>query len=126
MIVGIGVDVCSVERWESMIQRRPGVVARLLHPGEAARNPTSQAARFAAKEALAKALGAPLGLGWLDAEVTVAPSGEPAITVRGSVAARAAQLGVTSIHLSLSHDAGLAMAFVVCEGPGPDSPRRGG
>ena len=62
----------------------------------------------------------------IEAEAAVSPGGEPAITGRGGVAGRAAQLGVTSIHLSLSHDAGLAMAFVVCEGPGPDSPRRGG
>ena len=115
MIVGIGIDVCSVDRWEAMVARRPAVVARLLTPAEAARNSTSQAARFAAKEALAKALGAPLGLSWLDAEVVSAESGEPALEIRGTVAARAADLGVTRIHLSLSHDAGLAMAYVICE-----------
>jgi holo-[acyl-carrier protein] synthase len=97
VIVGIGVDLCSVERWEAMVARRPAVVARLLTPAEAAKNPTSQAARFAAKEALAKALGAPMGLAWLDAEVVT-------------------ELGVTRVHLSISHDAGLAIAYVVCEG----------
>ncbi len=115
MIVGIGVDVCSVERWEAMVSRRPAVVARLLTPAEAARNSTSQAARFAAKEALAKALGAPLGLSWLDAEVVTGAAGEPVLEIRGTVAARAAELGVTKVHLSLSHDAGLAVAYVVCE-----------
>ncbi len=122
MIVGTGVDICSVARWQAMVARRPGVVDRLLTPAEAARPATSQAARFAAKEALAKALGAPRGLGWLDAEVVVADSGEPSFVVRGTVAARAAALGVTRIHLSLSHDAGLAVAYVVCEAT--DVPRR--
>lgn len=115
MIVGIGIDVCSVDRWESMVSRRPAVVERLLTPAEAAKNPTSQAARFAAKEALAKALGAPLGLSWLDAEVVTGTAGEPVLEIRGTVAARARELGVTKVHLSLSHDAGLAVAYVVCE-----------
>ncbi len=116
MIVGIGVDLCSVERWEAMVARRPAVVARLLTPAEAAKNPASQAARFAAKEALAKALGAPMGLAWLDAEVVTGRAGEPVFELRGTVAARAAELGVTRVHLSISHDAGLAIAYVVCEG----------
>lgn len=75
----------------------------------------SQAARFAAKEALAKALRIERGLGWHDAEVIVDEFGRPSFVISGSVADRAAALGVTSIHLSLSHDAGIATAFVVCE-----------
>ena len=69
MIVGIGVDVCSVERFSAMAARRPGVVSKLLTPAEAELPVHSQAARFAAKEALAKALGSPGGLSWQDAEV---------------------------------------------------------
>ncbi len=116
MIVGIGVDVCEIARWQAMVERRPNAVGRLLTPAEAALGSASQAARFAAKEALAKALGAPAGLGWHDAEVVVDETSRPSLVVRGTVAARAAELGVTGFHLSLSHDGGLAVAMVVAEG----------
>ena len=80
----------------------------------------SLAARFAAKEALAKALGAPRGLLWTDAEVVVGTGGRPHLEVSGTVAAAAARLGVTHWHISLSHDAGIASAVVIAEGaPGP-------
>ncbi|WP_203569104.1 holo-ACP synthase [Aestuariimicrobium ganziense] len=116
MIVGIGMDVCSVERYERMVERHPGVVARLLNPSERQVPIASQAARFAAKEALAKALGAPAGMVWLDSEVVRAGHGQPSFELRGTVAARADELGITRVHLSISHDAGLACAYVVCEG----------
>ncbi len=95
---------------------RRGMVERLFTPAEATRPPASLAARFAAKEALAKALGAPGNLEWHDAEVVSESSGRPRFTLRGTVAARAAELGATSVHLSLSHDAGIASAVVVLEG----------
>ena len=66
-------------------------------------------------EPLAKALGAPSGMSWLDAEVVTDPTGRPSFAISGTVAARAAELGVASIHVSLSHDAGIASAVVVCE-----------
>lgn len=122
MIVGVGVDICQVSRLAAMIERRPGLVDRLFtaqeahQPSGGLRNHASLAARFAAKEALAKALGAPAGLSWQDAEVLTETEGQPVIVVRGTVAARAAELGVTDIRLSISHDGGLAAAFVVCEG----------
>ncbi len=75
----------------------------------------SQAARYAAKEALAKALRIERGLGWHDAEVVFDEFGRPSFVIKGSVQARADALGVTRIHVSLSHDAGIATAFVVCE-----------
>ena len=71
--------------------------------------------RFAAKEALAKALGAPVGLAWHDAEIVSEESGRPVLEMRGSVLARADELGVASVHVSLSHDAGIASAVVVLE-----------
>jgi len=116
VIVGVGIDVCDVERFGQTIERRPGLVARLFTPAEAGRPVASLAARFAAKEALAKALGAPQGMSWQDAEVVTDASGRPTFVVRGTVAALAAAAGVTSIHVSLSHDAGIASAVVVCEG----------
>lgn len=122
MIVGIGVDICQVDRLESMLERHPGLQERLFTAAEACtpdgkpRSVESLAARFAAKEALAKALAAPEGLSWRDAEIVTSANGQPEFAVRGTVAARATELGVGAIRLSLSHDGGLATAFVICEG----------
>ncbi|MFM9614669.1 holo-ACP synthase [Streptomyces niveiscabiei] len=121
-IIGVGIDVAEIERFAASLHRTPALAARLfldselLLPGGERRGPASLAARFAAKEALAKALGAPGGLLWTDAEVYVEPSGRPRLRVTGSVAARAAELGVTGWHVSLSHDAGVASAVVIAEG----------
>ena len=84
-------------------------------PSGVPRTGESLAARFAAKEALAKALGAPGDLHWHDAEVTVGEHGRPHLEVRGTVARRAAELGVTAWHVSLSHDGGIASAVVIAE-----------
>jgi len=115
VIVGVGIDVCDVERFATSVRRRPGLVDRLFTPAEADRPIASQAARFAAKEALAKALGGPSGLVWTDAEIVTDADGKPSFAISGTVAARAATLGVATIHVSLSHDAGIASAVVVCE-----------
>lgn len=115
MIVGVGIDVVDVERFELSLERTPGLAARLFTPAEADRPVASLAARFAAKEALAKALGAPVGMAWHDAEVVSEDSGRPVLEMRGSVLARATELGVASVHVSLSHDAGIASAVVVLE-----------
>jgi holo-[acyl-carrier protein] synthase len=114
-IVGVGIDVVDIERFMASLERTPGLRARLFTPAEAALPPASLAARFAAKEALVKALQAPAGLAWHDAEVESENSGRPVLTLRGTVLARANDLGVGSIHLSLSHDAGIASAVVVLE-----------
>ena len=116
MILGVGVDVCDVARFESSLRRTPELRERLFTPGERSLPPHSLAARFAAKEALAKALGAPTGLGWHDAEVVSERSGRPTLVLRGTVLAVADGLGVGRAHVSLSHDAGIATAFVVLEG----------
>jgi holo-[acyl-carrier protein] synthase len=115
VIIGVGIDVCDVDRFALTIARRPGLVQRLFTPHEAERPIASQAARFAAKEALAKALGAPAGLVWLDAEVITDDDGKPSFKIIGTVAERAWLLGVATIHVSLSHDAGIASAVVICE-----------
>ncbi len=116
MIIGIGVDVCDLERFQTAVARTPAMLETLLTPTERDLPTASRAARFAAKEALAKALGAPEGLSWQDAEVVRAAGGQPRLELRGSVAAAADRLGVRHAHLSISHDAGLATAFVVLEG----------
>ncbi|MBF4162913.1 holo-ACP synthase [Nocardioides acrostichi] len=114
-VIGVGIDVCDIERFGVSLDRTPGLRGRLFTPDEAGRPLASLAARFAAKEALAKALGAPVGMAWHDAEVVSESSGRPRFEVHGTVAARAAELGVAHVHLSLSHDAGIASAMVVLE-----------
>lgn len=122
MIIGVGIDVASIDRFAESLARTPGLRERLftaaeqLQPSGRERSAASLAARFAAKEALAKALGAPGGLEWHDAEVRSEPSGRPTLHVSGTIAARAAELGVRTWHLSLSHDAGVASAVVIAEG----------
>lgn len=116
MIVGVGIDVVEIERFTDTLRRSPGVVERLFLPSEAGLAPGSLAGRFAAKEALAKALGAPAGLHWVDVETYCEDSGRPRLAMRGTVLARAEQLGVTSAHVSISHDGGIASSVVVLEG----------
>jgi holo-[acyl-carrier protein] synthase len=114
-VLGVGIDVVDIARFGETLERTPAIRTRLFTAAEQERPLASLAARFAAKEALAKALGAPTGMRWLDAEVVNAPSGDPRLEMRGSVLARADALGVTSVHVSLSHDAGIASAVVVLE-----------
>ncbi|MGW0859845.1 holo-ACP synthase [Streptomyces sp. NPDC002690] len=122
MIIGVGIDVAEIARFDAALERTPQMAERLflaqelLLPGGERRGIASLAARFAAKEAVAKALGAPGGLLWTDCEVWVEDSGQPRLRVTGTVAARAEALGVRNWHLSLSHDAGVASAMVVAEG----------
>lgn len=115
-VLGIGVDVVDVARFEATLLRTPSLRARLFTAGEADLPPRSLAARFAAKEAVAKALGAPGDLHWHDAEVVREESGRPRLLLRGTVLACADALGVTEVHLSLSHDGGVATAMVVLDG----------
>ncbi|MGH3330964.1 MAG: holo-ACP synthase [Nocardioidaceae bacterium] len=123
MIVGVGIDVVDISRFELSLQRTPSLRERLFTPQERDRPLASLAARFAAKEALAKALGAPTGMHWLDAEVVSESTGNPQFEIRGTVLARANDLGVQTVHLSLSHDAGIASAVVILEGGAGGSPR---
>ncbi|MER7044434.1 holo-ACP synthase [Streptomyces jumonjinensis] len=122
MIIGVGIDVAEIDRFAASLRRTPQMADRLfleremLLPSGERRGYASLAARFAAKEAVAKALGAPAGLHWTDAEVYVEESGRPRLRVHGTVAARAEALGVRSWHISLSHDAGVASAVVIAEG----------
>jgi holo-[acyl-carrier protein] synthase len=115
VIVGVGVDVCGIDRFESSLRRTPALAERLFTPGERILPVASLAARFAAKEALAKALGAPPGLEWHDAEVVREDSGRPVLLLTGTVQEAARRLGAATAHVSLSHDAGVATAFVVLE-----------
>ena len=121
MIVGIGIDVVPVERFAQSLNRTPSMAGRLFTEAEQhtssghPRSAESLAARFAAKEALAKALGAPGGMVWTDAEVLSDDAGRPSLRVIGTVAAQANRLGVNRWHVSLSHDGGIASAVVIAE-----------
>lgn len=114
-VLGVGIDVCDLARFEESLERTPRLRSRLFTEAEATKPMASLAARFAAKEALAKALGAPQGMEWHDAEVISEASGQPRFELRGTVLEQARKLGVATVHLSLSHDAGIASAMVVLE-----------
>ena len=116
MIVGVGIDVVDIARFQASLERTPGLLERVFTERERGLQIASLAARFAAKEAVGKALGNPGDLRWQDAEVCSEPNGRPYLVVTGTVAERAAELGVLHWHLSLSHDAGIASAMVVAEG----------
>ena len=114
-IVGVGIDVVDVARFLATLERAPGLLDRLFTEPERGMPPASLAARFATKEALAKALGAPGNLRWHDATVHRVLGGPPELEITGTVAARAVELGVARFHISISHDAGIASAMVVAE-----------
>jgi holo-[acyl-carrier protein] synthase len=116
VIVGLGIDIVDVERFAASMARTPRLAERLFRPSErAVERPERLAARFAAKEAIAKALGAPAGLRWHDAEVRNAADGSPYLELIGTVAEAAASRGATRWHVSLSHDGGMATAIVIFE-----------
>lgn len=124
MIVGSGIDMVEIDRiHESMERFGPRFLNRIFTSAEQAyclrkrRSAESFAARFAAKEAGAKALGTGIsqGVNWLEIEVTREPGGRPVLLFHGRAAERAAALGVARAALSLTHTGALAMASVVLE-----------
>jgi holo-[acyl-carrier protein] synthase len=120
-VLAVGIDVVAVERFAASLARTPALARRLFtareqvtatgHPRGAA-----LAARFAVKEAAAKALGVPAGMDWHDCQVISENSGRPALEVTKTVAAAAAALGITDWRISVSHDAGIAAAVVIALG----------
>ncbi|MFZ7087393.1 holo-ACP synthase [Curtobacterium sp. RRHDQ10] len=121
MIIGIGVDVVDLERFAGVLERTPALRTRLFTPEELLRDGelrpvASLAARFAAKEALIKAFGSSAGLSWQELEVVADDQRKPSLTLHSGAQAVADARGVSSVHLSLSHDGPIATAFVVIEG----------
>lgn len=112
MIVGIGIDVVDIARFQESMERTPAMRERIFTEREALLKISSLAARFAAKEALVKALDAPNLFTWHDAEVISGESGKPAFNFSGALAQR---VKGTQVHLTLSHDAGVASAMVIIE-----------
>ena len=119
--MGVGIDLVDLARFGRSLERTPGLRDRLFTESERGLAVRSRAARFAAKEALAKALGGPRGLLWTDAEIRRSADGRPSLHVDGTVAAAARERGVTHWHVSLSHDGGMATAVVVAECRRPGS-----
>lgn len=124
-LLGLGTDLVDIDRMRDVLARRKGFVDRVFHPAEQAyadrqNDPTQRyAARFAAKEAVMKAMGVGLGaVAMADIEVTKEPSGAPGIRLHGTALALAERQGVTAWQISLSHTRTAASAVVVALGPG--------
>lgn len=123
MIIGIGCDIISVQRIQHAMQRNERFAEKLFTPGEitycqSKASPwQSFAARFAAKEAVMKALGTGWDgkVNWLDIEVRSDDKGNPFVTLSGGAKLLAAEKSVNNIQLSLSHEKEQALAFVILE-----------
>lgn len=127
-VLGIGVDAIEIDRVRAAVARTPSLLARLFTPAEQALCTSGRgelavgrlAARFAAKEAVAKALRTGvIGFAWVDVEVTTDALGAPTVALHDGARVVADRLGVARIHLSLSTSATLAVASAVLEGTPP-------
>ncbi|WP_426184719.1 holo-ACP synthase [Microbacterium sp. TWP3-1-2b2] len=116
MILGTGIDLVDIPRFERTMSRTPRLMERLFAPSERTLRLPSLAARYAAKEALIKALGGSDGVHWTEIEIASEPSGRPHFLLTGTTADAVKDKGILNLHLTMSHDAGLATAFVVAEG----------
>jgi holo-[acyl-carrier protein] synthase len=118
-ILGLGVDICEIARMERALERHPTLRERVFTPEEIAycdskyRPAESYAGRFAAREAVIKALGGYRGKGWQDISVTRAPTGAPAIRLEGNAKRRADALGITQVLVTFAHERTSAVAFAV-------------
>lgn len=124
MIIGTGIDIAEISRFERfVVENNIALLDRLFTPRErqycSARRLAAQhyALRFAAKEAFLKALGTGLrnGICWLEMEVVNDDLGKPVLELSGHAAAHFVAAGGDRCHLSLSHDAGCAVAMVILE-----------
>ncbi len=121
MILGVGVDTVSLSRFEAKLAETPRLKDRLFLDIETVNDGSEAsiqtlAGRFAAKEAVIKALSGNPGIEWHGIEVGKESSGKPVIWLHGTTAKLALQLGVRKFHVSISHDGDSAVAFVVAEG----------
>lgn len=121
-IVGIGIDVVDVARMRETLSRTPSFRERCFTVGERAyaekaHDPAERfAVRFAAKEAVMKAMGLGLGaFGFYDVEVIRADDGVPSLRISGDAARLADNLGIVHWHLSLTHTETTAAAYVIAE-----------
>jgi holo-[acyl-carrier protein] synthase len=115
MIYGIGVDIVDVDRFEKSLQKTPGLLDRLFSDSEKKLPINSLAARFAAKEALMKAIGKPDGLSFVEVEILNNENGAPYFSILGKSKETTDRAGIQSFRVSLSHDGGFALAYVIAE-----------
>jgi holo-[acyl-carrier protein] synthase len=115
MVVGVGVDLVDITRFEEQVAKTPKLLERLFTVAERDASLQTVAGRFAAKEAFIKALGGSDGVSWQEVEITKNSSGKPEIITSGATARVVADAGVSKLHLSISHDGGMAIAMVVAE-----------
>jgi holo-[acyl-carrier protein] synthase len=120
VIVGVGVDIVDLARFERALSRTPRLAPRLFTDAELVsgdkRLPLrSLAGRFAAKEALIKALGGSTGIGWHDMRVIRDDDRNPSFAVEPALQRLLDDRGIRNVHLSMAHDAGIAIAYVVTE-----------
>ena len=118
-VIAVGVDLVDIDRFERVLRRSPRLAERVFTADERREcggRASSLAARWAIKEAVAKALVDNRGHEWHDCRTTRGPMGEPVVELRGTVAHSARVRGITSWHVSVSHDGGIAVAFVVASG----------
>ena len=115
MIFGIGVDLVDIQRFEKALDQTPKLRERLFTASERELSTQSLAARFAAKEALVKALGKAKGLSFQGVSVTKDQDGKPFFEFTGESEQTIKSNGISKLHLSLSHDGNMAVAYVVAE-----------
>ncbi len=131
MILGVGVDLIEVARIQRALENpRIGqrVRQRVFTDGEVEycekrkRKYESYAGRFAAKEAVMKALGRGWGrkVGWIDIEVVLAVSGEPGISLHDKASSFARELGIEHFSLSITHTQSYSIAYLIAEGQGAE------
>jgi holo-[acyl-carrier protein] synthase len=122
-IRGLGVDICDIGRMERALGRHPTMRDRVFTAEEIAycesraRPAESYAGRFAAREAVIKALGGYPGKRWQDISVTRAPSGAPAIRLEGNAKRRADMLGIAQVLITFTHERTHAVAFAMAVAP---------
>jgi holo-[acyl-carrier protein] synthase len=125
MIVGIGIDVCSIERMRRALERHGDrFFGRICSERERADlqgrdQATALSGRFAVKEAFAKALDGAPGVGWHEVEVRRAENGRPTLELKGNALAMVQKFGADKWHVTISHDAGIAAAVVILERSAP-------
>ena len=118
-IVGLGVDICEIARMERALERHPSMRRRVFTPEEIAycdskaRPAESYAGRFAAREAVIKALGGYRGKRWQDISVFRSPSGAPSIRLEGNAKLRADALGISGVLITFTHERTSAVAFAL-------------
>jgi len=126
-ILGTGIDIIEVDRLEEALLRRgERLLDKVFTPAEREycagrpRPAIHYAGRFAVKEAVLKAIrtGWVRGISWKDIEVELGPAGEPSVRLSGGALKRAREMGIETIHVSISHTERHAVASAVAEGKG--------